>query len=364
MAKIHQLIIGSFLCTTLYACTTFGLVQTQELAANETPEKLPLASDNNANIEKQPAASDGKNTVAKGDDDKSKTEAILASDMETNKQIESPATLLWLLQTQQNNYMMGMPLNKGNYYRHTVEFEPLLPNELSKKWTLGFRPVLPVVMSQAYPQVTGVDPSTGAPKVTMHRQTSFGDMALGMGVNPDPALVHNWLINVGATFIFPTATHKELGQKNWQAGPITNVGKIGHHYLTYVMQQTWWKIGGDGQRTRQTWVRYMYNYNWENGWMLGTMNDMLIDWQAHRDQRLAFPIGPQVGKLLHAGLLPVQIALSAQYYAVRPSNLHADLMHQTVVPKWNFQLMMTPIIPTIQEILRHQIPQDPTRKRM
>jgi len=365
----YRLIFVVLICGAIFICTS-KLAQTQQLATNLTPDNTVGDAYKNAPIERQPATSSGKRgATAKAEDEKSKTEAILLSDMETNKQIESPATLLWLLQTQQNNAMMAMPANmgKGNYFRHTIEFEPLLPNELSKNWTLGFRPVLPIAVSQPYPQVTGVGvDSRGNPALqsTMHRMTSFGDMALGMGVNPNPALIHNWLINVGATFIFPTATHKELGQKNWQAGPITNIGKIGHHYLTYVMQQTWWKIGGDGQRTRQTWARYMYNYNWENGWMLGTMNDILIDWQAHRDQRLAFPIGPQIGKLVHAGLLPVQIAVSANYYAVRPSNLHADLMHQTVIPKWNFQLMMTPIIPTMQEILRHQIPQDPTRKRM
>jgi len=196
----------------------------------------------------------------------------------------------------------------------------------------------------------------------MHRMTSLGDMTLGMGVNPNPALVHNMIIVTGTTFMFPTATHNILGQRNWQGGPLNAIGKIGPHYLTYVLQQTWFKMGGDGTRTRETWVRYMYNYNFSSGWLVGTMSDMLVNWEAHRDQRVAFPIGPQVGKLVHFGALPTQIAVSAQYYAVRPSNLHANLMNQTVVPKWNFQLMVTPIVPSIQAILKHQIPQDPTRK--
>jgi hypothetical protein len=357
--RINRLISRILLCSALFVCTSFGFAQNQELAANVAADRQPVAdADKSATIEKQPAAT----ATKAGGDQKSKTEAILASAMETNKEIENPATQLWLLQTQFNSTMFGMPLNKGNYFQHTVVFEPLLPNELSKKWTIGFRPVLPIVTSNPYPQVTGFDPATGTLKSTMHRMTSFGDMTLGVGVNPNPELVHNWLLCAGASFIFPTATHDILGQKNWQAGPLIAVGKKGHHYISYVLQQTWWKVGGDGQNTRQSWVRYMYNYNWANGWMLGTQNDILIDWQAHRDQRVAFPIGPQVGKLVHMGPMPVQVALSASYYAFRWSNLHADLTHQTVVPKWNFQLQLTPIIPTLQEIIHHQIPQDPTRK--
>jgi len=358
--RLHRLIFGILLCSVLFVWTSSGFAQTKQLAANVTADN-PASSDANTNatVEKQPAASANKPV----DDDMAKKQAILASAMETNKEIENPATQLWLLQTQQNNTMLSMPLAKGNYFQHTVEFEPLLPNELSKKWTIGFRPVIPIVTSDPYPQVTGFDPSTGTIKSTTHRMTSLGDMVLGMGVNPNPELVHNWLLCAGASFIFPTATHDMLGQKNWQAGPLIAVGKKGHHYISYVLQQTWWKVGGDGQRTRQSFVRYMYNYNWANGWMFGTQNDILVDWQANRDQRVAFPIGPQVGKLVHMGPMPVQVAVSAQYYAVRPSNLHVmNPAEQKVVPKWNFQLQLTPIVPTLQEIIHHQIPQDPTRK--
>jgi len=359
----QRFIFGILLCSALFAFTITGFAQTQQLAANVTAESVTDA-DKSASDEKKPAAA-ASNTEAVEKPAEAKTGEQPNALVERNKDIENPATKLWLLQTQQNNTQMAMPLNKGNYYRHTFEIEPLMPIELSRKWTMGFRPVLPFV-SQPYPvpnMPPTLDPSTGTLKADMHRMTSLGDMTLGMGVNPQPSLVHNWIIVNGVTFIFPTATHDILGQKNWQAGPLNAVGKIGTHYLTYVLQQTWWKIGGDGQRTRQTWVRYMYNYNFSSGWLVGTMSDMLVNWQADRDQRVAFPIGPQVGKLVHIGALPTQIAVSAQYYAVRPSNLHSSLTSQTVVPKWNFQLMLTPIVPSIQAIIKHQIPEDPTRKK-
>lgn len=346
MAKIHRLITGIIFCGALFIYTIFGFAQNLELAANRTTN--------------QPANSEA---AVKPDDLKTKTEQMLTSDMETNKGIEDPTTLLWLLQTTMNNTKMGMPLKKGNYYQSSLQFEPMLPNELSKKWTIGFRPVLDFYDSQPYPDPKSINLSTNPPTPNMKRMTSFGDMTLGIGVNPDPKLVHNFLICAGTTFIFPTATHDVLGQKNWQAGPITTVGYKGLHYLTYILQQTWWKIGGDGQRTRQTWARYTYFYNWQNGWSLGTQSDMFVDWQAARAQRLNFPAGLQVGKLVHAGVLPVKVDMQVMYYAVRPTTAGKYVATEAMSPKWNFQLQFTPIIPTFQEILRHQIPVDPTRKK-
>jgi hypothetical protein len=356
LAKARRLIGGVLLCGTLFAFSTVGSAFAQEIAANKTDGEMPPVVEKNA----PPETSTGRSVS----DEKAKMEQMLRSDLETNKEIENPATLLWMLQTAQNNIKMGMPLNKGNYYQSNLEFQPMLPNEISKKWTLGFRPVLDLYDSQPYPNLAGVNMTTNPPTpvFNMKRMTSFGDMTLGIGMNPDPALIHNWLIVVGGSFIFPTATHKVLGQNNWQFGPLLNIGHKGHHYLAYVMQQTWWKIGGDGQRTRQTWSRYLYIYNWANGWSIGTQSDMFVNWQAYRDQRVTFPVGLQVGKLLHAGPLPVKVDVQAQYYPVSPSNLHFAPAQQTVSPKWNFQLQITPIIPTLQEIIHHQIPEDPTRK--
>jgi len=361
------------LCSVLFAFTTAGFAQTKELAANVTADQPGKTAD-------QPLNNDASKSeaAAKTDGAKSKTEAMLASAMETNKEIENPATALWLLQTTMDNSLENVGFKKGYYNHSHLQFEPLLPNEINKHWTIGFRPVLDFYNSQAYPDASLAKPVIGANGVPtglsmpVKRMTSFGDMTLGIGVNPDPGWVHNWILCQGVTFIFPTATHNVLGQNNWQAGPLEAIGHKGKHDLGYVLQQTWWKIGGDGQRTRQTWVRYTYFYNWTSGWSLGTQSDMFVNWQANRDQRLYFPVGLQVGKLVHAGPLPVKVDMQAQYYAVRPSYFHNTMVTPIgaisgvpttpLSPKWNFQLQFTPIIPTIQEIIHHQIPVDPTRK--
>ena len=70
----------------------------------------------------------------------------------------------------------------------------------------------------------------------------------------------------------------------------------------------------------------------------GANPSMSVDWEASRGNKLAFPVGLQVGKLRKLGPLPVKFDVQAQYYAVRP---------QIYGPKWNLQLQITPILPSL-----------------
>jgi hypothetical protein len=65
---------------------------------------------------------------------------------------------------------------------------------------------------------------------------------------------------------------------------------------------------------------------------------MSVDWEAPRGNKLAFPVGLQVGKLRKLGLMPVKFDVQVQYYAVRP---------EVNGPKWNLQLQLTPILPAL-----------------
>jgi hypothetical protein len=59
---------------------------------------------------------------------------------------------------------------------------------------------------------------------------------------------------------------------------------------------------------------------------------------ASRGNKVAFPVGLQVGKLRKLGPLPVKFDVQVQYYAVRP---------RVYGPKWNLQFQITPILPAL-----------------
>lgn len=65
-----------------------------------------------------------------------------------------------------------------------------------------------------------------------------------------------------------------------------------------------------------------------------------MNWQASAGKKLAFPVGPKIGRLMHVGIMPVKVDLAFLYYPVRPSPAQFG-------QKWDLQLEVTPIIPTL-----------------
>jgi len=119
---------------------------------------------------------------------------------------------LWLLQAQQNNTLMGMPLSKGTQVRSNLQFQPLVPIRVRPHWNLISRPVMQVFSSQPYPIVTSVNPNSGPINSETKRSTGVGDMILATALSPDSSPVGNWILAAGTTFVFPTATQHVLGQ--------------------------------------------------------------------------------------------------------------------------------------------------------
>jgi hypothetical protein len=167
---------------------------------------------------------------------------------------------------------------------------------------------------------------------------AFGDTVLALALSPGSKLAGNWLLAAGPSFIFPTATNSLVGQNKWQVGPAAAVGYQGKNVITYVFPQQWFSVGGDGRKTSHMLLYYAFVRVYSNGWSVGTNPSMSVDWEASRGNKLAFPVGLQVGKLRKLGPLPVKFDVQTQYYAVRP---------QVNGPKWNLQLQITPILPSL-----------------
>ena len=247
---------------------------------------------------------------------------------EASKQAANPLASVWLMQFQQNNTWIGMPANGGNRVQSNLQFQPLISVKLTDDWSLVTRPVLQLFNTTPFQDQTGKD----------MRVTAFGDTTLALAVSPGHRLVGNWLLAAGPTFIFPTATDSRIGQDKWQVGPAAAVGYVGKNFVTYVFPQQWFSVGGDGRRTRQMSLIYAFVYTLPKGWTVGTNPNMFVDWEASSGNKVTFPVGLQVGKLLRLGPLPVKFDVQAQYYAVRP---------QFNSPKWSLQLQITPILPAL-----------------
>ena len=245
-----------------------------------------------------------------------------------SKQAANPLATMWLIQYQQNNDWVGMPLNHGSQVESNLQFQPLISLNLTENWNLDVRPVFRLFSSAPYLSSAQRE----------QRVTGFGDTVFAFALSPSHTLVGNWLLAAGPTFVFPTATESRLGQSNWQGGPTAALGYTGEHFIAYIFPQQWFKIGGDGQTTKQMDAQYAFVYFLRNGWSVGTNPDVFVDWEAKPGNQVTFPVGLQIGKLRKFGSLPVKFDFQAEYYALHP---------EVYGSKWGAQLQITPVIPSL-----------------
>jgi hypothetical protein len=236
----------------------------------------------------------------------------------------NPFSSSWLMQTQQNNNWMDVPLGSGDRVQSNLLFQPLMSVALTREWGLYMRPVVTLVNSLPYTNQNGQS----------ERTSGFGDTVLGVAA-ARPLFGGRLMLGAGPTFVFPTASERALGQDTWQIGPDVGATLLGRNFIAYAFVQQWFKVGGEGRDTNQMNGVFNFTYTFANGLTLGTQPSLSVDWEARGDDRVAFAIGPQVGMVCRCGGMPTLFQVQFQYYAVRPD---------VAGPKWNIQLQVTPTV--------------------
>jgi hypothetical protein len=249
-----------------------------------------------------------------------------------NKELSNPVTSVWSIAFQQNNYLLEIE-GKKDHWNSNLNFQPVLPVALTENWNLITRPVVTVFNSAPHP-----NPHNAA---EIKRTTGFGDTVFMEMLAATPRLVGNWLLGVGPTFIFPTASSNFTGQGKWQVGPAVVVGYLSKKWILGAFVQNWTSFGGSGNRpdTNQMNLQPFAAYFLPGGWSIGYSGNILANWKADSAGDVwTVPIGIGIGKVVKLGPLPVKIGLSVQYMLHHPDNFGQ---------KWNIQLGVTPVIPNL-----------------
>ena len=113
------------------------------------------------------------------------------------------------------------------------------------------------------------------------RTAGFGDTVLGFAA-ARPLFGGRLMVGAGPTFVFPTASERELGQDTWQVGPDVGATLLGKNFIAYGFVQQWFKVGGDGRDTNQMNGVFNFTYTFANGFTLGTQPSLSVDWEAPR----------------------------------------------------------------------------------
>jgi hypothetical protein len=290
----QQRVITSLVVVLAFACAAnAGFAQTQATTTNGT----------------QTSGGDGQSAAAMA------------------QEAANPFSSRWLMQIQQNNNWMDMPLESGNRVQSNLMFQPLMSVPLSREWGLYVRPVVTIVNSLPHLDQNGQS----------ERTAGVGDTVLGVAA-ARPLFGGRLVLGAGPTFAFPTASARELGQDTWQIGPDVGATLLGKNFIAYAFVQQWFKVAGDGRDTNQMNGVFNFTYTFANGYTIGTQPSLSVNWEAPEDNRVAFAIGPQIGKLCRCGGMPTLFQVQVEYYPVRPN---------VSGPTWNIQLQATPTIPAL-----------------
>jgi hypothetical protein len=238
-----------------------------------------------------------------------------ASLEELSKQLQNPLADLVSVPFQ-NNFNGGGPNGSASY---NLNFQPVIPVELSKDWNLILRPIVPFYNV----------PVPG----TTERSSGLGEIILETFFSPARAAGLIW--GVGLALSFPTATNEAVATGCFAAGPV----------VALVYMDGPWVVGGlltqldafarmGSQHLDTTSLQLFLNYNLPNAWSIGTAPTFVQNWNLSGTQLLV-PVGAAISKTLSIAHLPMSLSMS----------FYANVVHPEGQAPWLLRLQVTFMFP-------------------
>lgn len=255
---------------------------------------------------------------------------------EINKEMNNPVSDLWYLTVQYNHIWSEGKLADGTKDADIMVFQPVLPLKLTKEWNLINRPTASFVLGEAAP--SGFLDEDGTTKLDFDHVGGMGDTVILSLLAPSAARSFLW--GFGPILTLPTASDKRLGAGKWSAGPAGFLGYIGDRgFIGLLAQQQWSYAGWADEHVSLTDLQYFVQLFLPGEWQVGLGNpDVLIDWTVDDDDKVTFPVGLNVAKMIKVGETPVKLWLSGYYTPVRPDSFGEE---------WAVRFQISPTIPSL-----------------
>lgn len=206
-----------------------------------------------------------------------------------------------------------------------INAQPSLPYPLGKGTNLFVRPLIPVIITQAY-----------------YNGEDFESAGVNLGdISADVAVGKTWPsgnVAIGGIFgSFPTATKKELGSGQTMIGPefmwayIDKWGAVG-----LIVTQGWGISGNSDENLSVTGGQYFYVFNLKNAWQITGQPTYSYVHNAPKGSRFTFPVGTGLNKTILAGKMPIKFSVQYWYYVASPEHF---------CPKHQVRFMVSPVLP-------------------
>jgi len=258
---------------------------------------------------------------------------------EIGAKLTNPVSDVWALFTEFDLFFSDGDVNRGDAkIGGRMILQPVMPISLHGRgdnaWKLITRPTIPVIFSQPVPKSFDNFDDLGG----------LADITLPMLVSPPAG---HWILGLGPTWLFPTATQDAFGRQQWGVGPAGVVGYSTKEWIAFVFPQYYWGIGGWNNRNTPDAsylsLLYAFFYNLPNGWQVGTNPTISYDARAPSSNKWNVPVGLTVSKMTQIGGVPVKFQLGIEYSVVKQ-----DTFGQVAQIKLN-------VIPVIKSLIKDPI---------
>ena len=207
----------------------------------------------------------------------------------------------------QNNTNFNYGPNKGT--QDNLNIQPVIPIHVNQDWNIITRTILPLIWQPS------LQPAHTAPFGT-------GPTTFSAFLSPSKP-TNGWLWAVGPVFQLPTISDKTLGSNVWGGGPTAALVYMKGPWVAGALVNNVWSFGGTSGRSGTRYNMFLtqpfVNYNFGEGWYVGSSPIITANWLAAGNKAWTLPVGANVGRVVKiAGKLPVNFSIGAYYNALRP----------------------------------------------
>jgi len=252
------------------------------------------------------------------------TQAAAQSAEELARAAQNPVASMISVPFQNNtNFNLG-PEEKT---QNVLNIQPVIPIDLSDKWNLITRTIVPVISQPAF--MPGQE-----------RRNGMGDIQLSAFLSPKAPTSSGIIWGAGMIAQFDTASSDRLGAGAWGLGPTAVVLKIVGPWVFGGLINNVWSVSEDSGRDQVNamLIQPFINYNFPDipGRYLTFAPVITANWEADSDNRWTIPLGLGIGQITKFGQQPVNMQASV-YYNVETPEFGADwqlrLQLQLMFPK-------------------------------
>ena len=234
---------------------------------------------------------------------------------ELAKQLQNPIADLVSVPFQ-NNFNGGGAAGLGAAYN--LNFQPVIPIELTGSWNLIARPIVPYY---------------SVPLANGERSTGLGEIVLETFFSPSKASHFVW--GIGPAFSFPTATNDAVATGCFAAGPVIAVVYMEGPWVLgalFTQLDAFARMGSAHLDT--TSLQVFLNYNLPRAWSIGTAPTFTVNWN-QVGQQWTVPVGASIAKTISIAKQPISLSLS--YYA--------NVVHPDGGSPWLTRMVVTFMFP-------------------